>query len=71
MKSENKIDQNTTLEKVLECKGSKEILEKYNDPCLTCPFAAMEMGELKIGDICKNYGISMEELIDDLNKLLK
>jgi len=67
----NKINKDTTLEKVLECKGSKEVLGKYNVPCLSCPFAAMEMGELKIGDICKNYGINMEELIEDLNKLLK
>ena len=71
MNSEDKIDQNTTLEKVLEKKGSEKVLEKYNVPCLTCPFATMEMGELKIGDICKNYGINTEELIHDLNKLLK
>ena len=67
----NKINQNTTLEKVLEYKGSEKVLGKYNVPCLTCPFAKMEMGELKIGDICRNYNINMEELIKALNELLK
>jgi len=67
----NQINKNTTLEKVLKYPGSKDVLKKYNVPCLSCPFAEMEMGELKIGDICKNYGIDLKELIKDLNKLLK
>ena len=67
----NQIDENTTLEKVLKYPNSEDVLKKYNVPCLTCPFAEMEMGELKIGDICKNYGIDLKELIKDLNKLLK
>ena len=67
----DKIDKNTTLEKVLKYSGSKDILKKYKVPCLSCPFAQMEMGELKIGDICKNYGIDVKKLIEELSKLLK
>ena len=67
----NKINKNTTLEKVLKYSGSEDILKKYNVPCLSCPFAEMEMKELQIGDICKNYGIDSKGLIEDLNKLLK
>ena len=67
----NKIDKNTTLEKVLKYSGSEDVLKKYNVPCLTCPFAQIEMGELQIGDICKNYGINVKELIKELNQLLK
>ena len=65
------INKNTTLEKILKYSGSEDVLKKYNVPCLSCPFAEMEMKELQIGDICKNYGIDSKKLIEDLNKLLK
>ena len=67
----NKIDKNTTLEEVLKHSGSEEVLGKYKVPCLTCPFAQMEMSVLKIGDICKRYEIDVEKLIEELNQLLK
>ena len=67
----NKIDKNTTLEKVLKYPGSEDVLKKYKVPCLSCAFAQMEMGELQIGDICKNYGIDVKKLIEELNELLK
>ena len=31
----------------------------------------IEMEELTIGNICKNYGIDVDKLIGELNKLLK
>ena len=68
---DNKINKNTTLENVLKCSGSESVLKKYNVPCLSCPFAQMEMGKLEIGDICKNYGIDVKGLIEELNELLK
>jgi len=67
----NKIDKNTTLEEVLKYTGSDIVLGKYNVPCLTCPFAQMEMSILKMGYICKKYGIDVEKLIKELNQLLK
>ena len=71
MNIKKKIDKDTTLEEVLKYKGSEKVLGKYNVPCLTCPFAKMEMGVLKIGDICRNYNISLDGLVNDLNELFK
>ena len=67
----DKIDKNTTLEKILKYSGSEKVLEKYKIPCLTCPFAQMEMGRLQIGDICKTYGIDVKMVIEELSELLK
>ncbi len=63
-----KITENTTLGKILEIPGAVEILAKYNLPCLFCPFAEIELENLKIGDVCKMYGINLEKLLKDLNK---
>ncbi len=65
-----KITKNTKLSEVLEIKGAEKILLKYGVPCLHCPMASMELGFLKLGDICKTYGIDANKLIKELNKLL-
>ena len=67
----DKIDKNTTLAEILENSGAEEILAKHNVPCLTCPMAAQEIKKLKIGEICKNYGIDADKLIKELNTLYK
>ena len=64
-----KITKTTTLEKVLKIKGAEKVLSKYNFPCLTCPMAQMEMNSLKLGDICNMYGIDLEKVLKELNKL--
>ena len=64
-----KINKTTTLEKVLKIKGAEKVLSKYNFPCLTCPMAQMEMNSLKLGDICNMYGIDLEKVLKELNKL--
>ena len=46
-------------------------LEKYNFPCLGCPFAIFEMKNLTIGEICKMYKINLKNLLNDLNEVLK
>jgi len=66
-----KISEDTTLAKILKYPEAEEILLKYNLPCLGCPFAKMEMGELKIGQVCQMYGIETKELLKDLNEKLK
>ncbi len=63
-----KITKNTALADILEVPGSEKILAKYNLPCLTCPFAKMEMEQLKIGQVCKMYGIDLKGLLEELNK---
>jgi hypothetical protein len=62
------IDKNTTLADILKNPENKKILAKYNLPCLTCPFASAEMAKLKIGKICKMYGIPLDDLLSDLNE---
>lgn len=65
---ENKIIKNTTIEKILQKEGAMEILAKYNLPCLSCPMAIFEIEKLKIGDVCKMYGIDADSLLKELNK---
>jgi len=62
------INKNTTLEKILEKSGAELILAKHGVPCIGCPMAKFEMTELKIGEVCKTYGINVKKLLKDLNK---
>ncbi len=67
----DKITENTTLSEILKKSGAEKILAKYNLPCLGCPFAKFEMENLKIGEVCKMYGIDIESLLKELNEKLK
>lgn len=62
-----KINENTTLKEILKIKKSKEVLEKYNFPCLFCPMASFEMENLTLGEICKFYGLNLKTLLKELN----
>jgi len=64
---EKKITENTTLAEILEKPELIKILVKYNLPCLSCPFAKMEIEGLKIGDVCRMYDIDVEKLLKELN----
>ena len=64
----NKITKNVKIEKILQKDGAEEILAKYNLPCLSCPMAIFEIEKLKIGDVCKMYGIDANGLLKELNK---
>ena len=66
-----KITENTTLAEVLGKPELVKILSKYNLPCLNCPFAKMEMENLRIGEICKMYDINVERLLRELNGVYK
>jgi len=66
-----KINQNTFLKDILKIEGVEEILIKYNLPCLFCPMASFEIENLKIGDICRIYGIDSKKLFEELNNFLK
>ena len=66
-----KVTKNTTLAEILKLERAEKILAKYNLPCLSCPFAKLEMENLKIGQICALYKINLEKLLKDLNKALK
>jgi len=60
-------NKNTTLKEIISVSGMEEILKKHGVPCITCPFAKMEMDKLKLGDICRIYNINLEKLLKDLN----
>ena len=64
-----KITKDTTLAEILGKPELVKILTKYNLPCLSCPFAKLEMENLKIGEICKMYNISVERLLRELNEI--
>ena len=64
-----KITKDTFLADILKVAKTRKILEKYNFPCLQCPFAQTEMGQLKIGDICKIYRLDLNKILRDLNSI--
>jgi len=66
-----KITKDTTLAKVLEIKGAEKTLSKFQMPCLGCAMAQMEMDSLKLGDICNVYGLDLDKLLKELNKIKK
>lgn len=59
---------NSTLAEVLENPKNQKILEKFNVPCLACPFAQLEMNSLTLKQITKLYQIDLEKLLKELNK---
>jgi hybrid cluster-associated redox disulfide protein len=65
------ITKNTTLKNILDKPGAEEILMKHNLPCLSCPMAAMEISELKLGEVCEAYGLNLNKILQDLNKKSK
>jgi len=66
-----KITEKTTLAEILKIEGAEEILAKYGLPCLSCPFAKIEIENLKLGDVCKLYDIDEKRLIKELNEKIK
>ena len=63
-----KYNKNSTLAEILENPKNRKILEKFNVPCLTCPFAQMEMNSLTLEQITKLYQIDLEKLLQELNR---
>jgi hypothetical protein len=59
---------NTTLKKILEHKNGEKVLHKHGVPCLSCPMASFEIDKLKIGQVCKMYGLELEKILEELNK---
>ena len=57
------------MAEILKLPEAEKILAKYNLPCLSCPFANLEMENLKIGQICEMYGIDIEKLLKELNSV--
>jgi hypothetical protein len=64
-----KYSETTVLGDILNDPEASKILAKYKLPCLHCAMAAYEMGMLTIGDASRTYGIDLEGLLGELNKL--
>jgi len=64
-----KITKDTTLAEIFENSEAKEILAKYNLPCLSCPFAQGEVDKLKIGEVCRMYNIDIKNLLKELKRV--
>ena len=62
-----KVTKATTLEKIMELKNGEKILHKNKVPCVSCPMAEMELSTLKIGEVCKMYGLNLEKILKELN----
>ena len=63
-----KFTKNSKLSGIINSKKGPEILAEFGVPCPTCPFFAAEAEKLTIGDVCKQYGINLEKLLEALNK---
>ena len=63
-----KITSRTTLKKIIEKAGAGKILMKNGVPCLSCPMASFEIDKLKIGEVCKMYGLNLEKILKELNR---
>lgn len=66
-----KITKDTKLSEIIGKPGAEGILKKHSFPCVSCPFAKMEMEQLKLGEVCEAYGVDAEKLLKELNEKLK
>jgi len=64
-----KVTKDTTLAKILKTKGAAEVLAKNSVPCISCPMAPVEIDKLKIGEVCKAYGLKLSKILKELNAL--
>jgi hypothetical protein len=62
-----KITKDTTLATIMEQKNGTEILGKNGVPCVSCPHSPFEIDKLKIGEVCKAYGLNLKKILKDLN----
>ncbi len=60
---------NTTLAKILEKKGAKEVLSENGVPCISCAMASEEASFLKIEQITQMYGLDKEKILKELNEI--
>ena len=63
-----KITKKTKLSKIIDEKKFIKILNKYEFPCISCPYARMEMENLDLGSVCEMYDIDAAGLIKELNE---
>lgn len=63
-----KITKSTVLAEIMERgQSAGKILAENGVPCMSCPMARFEIDKLKIGDVCKMYGLNLEKILKELN----
>jgi len=62
-----KITSKTTLAKIIEQKTGAKVLMENGVPCLSCPMSQFEIDKLKIGEVCKMYGLNLVKILNELN----
>lgn len=63
-----KITAQTSLAQIFEQPGAIDVLNRYQLPCLSCPFAAYEIGQLSLGQVAKQYGLPLAQILAELNQ---
>ena len=66
-----KITKDTKLAELLQFPEAVKVLTKHGLPCVTCPMLAREAEMLKIGEVARMYGVKLENLLKELNKISK
>jgi predicted HTH domain antitoxin len=64
-----KYTEDTKLLEVLSSPEARKIIDKYRLPCMNCAMAAYEAGILTLGQVSKAYGLNIDELLKELNKI--
>lgn len=66
-----KITEQTIIGDLLGNDIFQPILQKYNVPCMVCPYAQSELGLLTLGGVADAYHLNLEDLLEDLNQAAK
>ena len=66
---DKKINAETNLGELMAQPRAVEVLARYQLPCLGCPMAAHEIGQLTLGQVAERYGLPLEKIIEDLQGL--
>jgi len=64
-----KITEDTVLAEILQQPGAEEILMNHGLPCLHCPMAVYELGDLKLEEVAKKYGLDFKKIKKELEGL--
>jgi len=69
--AKSKYTKNTKIGVIIKNEEAAAILEKHRLPCLHCAMANYEIGDLKLGPVAEAYGLDVDKILKDLNKLKK
>ncbi len=67
-KNNKKYTESSVLSEIINDPKGRKVLEDYNIPCLSCPFASLEIDKLRLGDVCEAYELNLEKILKELNE---